>query len=147
VQKRLECYGRSIQQALKQFSLLRPPGAPPLAYHRDSPYFMFKPNDVCTVWIALDDLSSDLGPLQYVKSSHLWGDGRVGSSQNFFQDDGGKALLHSAAERAGIDIRNLEFESMAGVAAGGISIHGENLPYSAFELFYCITCDLINFCM
>ena len=99
---------------------------------------MFKPNDVCTVWIALDDLSSDLGPLQYVKSSHLWGEGRVGTSQNFFQDDGGKALLHSAAERAGVDIRNIEFESLAGMAAGGISIHGENLSCLIVPLDSCI---------
>mmetsp|Transcript_7665 Transcript_7665/g.14475 ORF Transcript_7665/g.14475 Transcript_7665/m.14475 type:complete len:185 (+) Transcript_7665:709-1263(+) len=105
----------------------RPPGAPPLAYHRDSPYFMFEPNDVATVWIALDDMHPELGPLTYVKSSHRWGDGRIGSSQNFFQDNGGKSLLYSAAKREGIDNveESLEFESMAGMQAGGMSIHGE----------------------
>ncbi len=140
----------------------RPPGAPPLAYHRDSPYFMFDPNPVATVWIALDDMTDDLGPLTYVRGSHLWGDGRVGSSQNFFQDDGGMALLYSAARREGIGKKYtkkgdaysesdsgmhahecqdsgsendecsneslkemLKFESMSGLLAGGLSIHGE----------------------
>mmetsp|Transcript_23446 Transcript_23446/g.34868 ORF Transcript_23446/g.34868 Transcript_23446/m.34868 type:complete len:414 (+) Transcript_23446:84-1325(+) len=104
----------------------KPPGAPPLAYHRDSPYFMFTPNDVATVWIALDDMDNeDLGPLTYVKSSHLWNDGRVGSSQNFFQSNGGMSLLYSAAERSGrISNRNeIEYVSMVGLAAGGLSIH------------------------
>lgn len=101
----------------------KPPGSPPLAYHRDSPYFMFTPNDVATVWIAFDDMAPELGPLEYVKGSHRWGDGRWGSSQNFFQGDGGKALLYSAAERAGIDAQSLEYHSMAGLKAGGLSIH------------------------
>jgi ectoine hydroxylase-related dioxygenase (phytanoyl-CoA dioxygenase family) len=88
---------------------------------------MFEPNDVATVWIALDDMFAELGPITYVKSSHRWGDGRIGSSQNFFQDNGGKSLLYSAAQREGIENveTSLEFESMAGMQAGGLSIHGE----------------------
>ena len=104
----------------------KPPGSPPLAYHRDSPYFMFDPCPVATVWIALDDMyDEDIGPLTYVKSSHLWNDGRVGSSQNFFQSNGGVALLYSAAERAGVsDYKDsLEYVSMKGLGAGGLSIH------------------------
>ncbi len=103
----------------------KPPGAPPLAFHRDSPYFMFDPSPVATVWIALDDMHDELGPLTYVKGSHKWGDGRVGSSQNFFQDDGGTALLFSAASKAGVSIESLEYKSMNKLMAGGISIHGE----------------------
>ena len=45
----------------------KPPGASPLVFHRDSPYFDFVPDDVITVWIALDDMTCDeLGPLEYV---------------------------------------------------------------------------------
>jgi len=88
---------------------------------------MFEPNEVATVWIALDDMHPELGPLTYVKSSHRWGDGRIGSSQNFFDDSGGMSLLYSAAKREGIENveESLEFESMAGMQAGGMSIHGE----------------------
>ena len=34
----------------------KPPGSPPLTYHRDSPYFMFTPSSVVTVWVAFDDI-------------------------------------------------------------------------------------------
>jgi len=101
----------------------KPSGSKPLVYHRDSPYFMFDPDSVATVWIALDDMDEEKGPLTYVKGSHTWGNGRWGSAQYFFMDDGGESLLHSAAERAGIHIDDLEYVSMAGLMAGGLSIH------------------------
>ena len=101
----------------------KPPRAPPLVFHRDSPYFMFTPADVVTVWVALDDMDEELGPLEYVRGSHLWGDGRVGSANQFFQSGGGHALLRSAAERAGVSFEQLDIVSMAGLGAGGISIH------------------------
>jgi ectoine hydroxylase-related dioxygenase (phytanoyl-CoA dioxygenase family) len=98
----------------------KPPGGKPLAFHQDSPYFMFSPPDVVTVWIALDDMSEELGPIEYVRGSHLWGDGYWESSNEFFESDGGQAL-GMAADKAGVD----EFEtiSVAGLTAGGISIH------------------------
>ncbi len=121
----------------------KPPLSPPLTYHRDSPYFMFNPNDVCTVWITFDDLDTEeIGPLVYVKHSHLWKDGRVGSARNFFQKGrgngsssigdgsgsgvgggGGMALLYSAAEREGVKINELEFFSTLGLKRGSISVH------------------------
>jgi hypothetical protein len=100
----------------------KPPGAPPLVFHRDSPYFMFEPSEVVTVWIALDDMEPSLGPLEYVVGSHTWGDGRVGSANQFFQSDT-KALLWSAARREGMDLESLQFVSMAGTRRGGLSIH------------------------
>jgi hypothetical protein len=100
----------------------KPPGAPPLVFHRDSPYFMFEPSDVVTVWVALDDMDEILGPLEYVRKSHLWGEGRVGSSKQFFQHNV-MSLLRSAAEREGLDLDQLDIVSMAGLKAGGLSIH------------------------
>jgi ectoine hydroxylase-related dioxygenase (phytanoyl-CoA dioxygenase family) len=98
------------------------PGAPPLVFHRDSPYFMFDPPDVVTVWLALDDMDADVGPLEYVVGSHTWGDGRVGSAQQFFQPNV-KSLLKSAAERQGLNVDTLNIVSMSGLKAGGLSIH------------------------
>lgn len=100
----------------------KPPGAPPLVFHRDSPYFMFQPDDVVTVWFALDDMDEELGPLQYVRGSHLWGDGRVGSASQFFHHDV-QSLLRSAATREGIDPDTLDIVSMSGLTKGSISIH------------------------
>ena len=64
----------------------------------------------------------ELGPLEYVKGSHKWGDGRVGSSSSFFQSENRK-LLYSAAKLEGIEPETLEIVSMSGLKAGGISIH------------------------
>ena len=101
----------------------KPPGSPPLTYHRDSPYFMFAPSAVVTVWVAFDDMVEELGPLVYVRGSHKWGEGRVGSAGTFFQRDGGVSLLRSAAEREGLVEEDVKFVSMEGLLAGGISIH------------------------
>lgn len=103
----------------------RPPGAPPIVFHRDSPYFMFMPEEVVTVWVALDDMDSVLGPLEYVQGSHKWGDGRVGSASAFFQSDNGMNLLHSAALLEGIPDPSsaLKIFTTSGLRSGGISIH------------------------
>lgn len=98
----------------------KPPGAPPLVFHRDSPYFMFEPNEVVTVWVALDDMDASIGPLEYVRSSHLWGEGRVGTASQFFQSDY-QTLLRSAAAKQGVE--KVEVVSMAGLPRGSISIH------------------------
>jgi hypothetical protein len=98
----------------------KPPGAPPLVFHRDSPYFMFEPPDVVTVWVALDDMDRAVGPLEYVRSSHRWGEGRVGTANQFFQADY-RTLLESAAARQ--DVHRVEVVSMAGLPRGSLSIH------------------------
>lgn len=97
-----------------------------------SPYFMFDPDAVVTVWLAMDDMDEEIGPLQYVKGSHLWGEGRVGVATQFFQSNGGITLLKSAAAREAentVDgdnhslLKNLEFVSLAGLRRGSMSIH------------------------
>ncbi|KAL7581621.1 hypothetical protein ACA910_022174 [Epithemia clementina (nom. ined.)] len=78
----------------------KPPQSPPLSFHRDAPYFMFRQQDVITVWIALDTMKDELGPLHYVSGSHLWNDdGRCGTSNQFFDSkNGGWDLVESAAQ-------------------------------------------------
>ena len=85
---------------------------------------MFTPEDVVTVWVALDQMDDELGPLEYVKGSQKWGDGRVGSSSSFFQSENRK-LLYSAAKLEGIEQpeSSLQIVSMAGLGLGGITIH------------------------
>lgn len=100
----------------------KPPGAPPLVFHRDSPYFDFTPADVVTVWVALDTMEEELGPLEYVKGSHRWGDDRTGSASVFF-DENRFSLVHSAAASEGIKPDELQVVSMRGLPAGGCSVH------------------------
>ena len=74
-------------------------------------------------------MTEDIGPLTYICSSHKWGNGNsVGhtngrSTKHFFEEKDGKSLVQSAAERAGCIPEDLEYVSMAGLKAGGLSIH------------------------
>ena len=106
----------------------KPPGGAPLTFHRDSPYLDFVPGDVATVWIALDDMDDQLGPLEYVPGSHLWGDGRVGTASQFFDSSDRFALMHDAARREGVDDprASLRVERLL-VRAGGAGIHNGRL--------------------
>jgi ectoine hydroxylase-related dioxygenase (phytanoyl-CoA dioxygenase family) len=107
------------------------PGSRPISFHRDSPYFMFTPSDVVTVWVALDDMTDDsLGPLEYVSGSHLWGDNESGKLQQFF---GRKKNLNAAAKHQGIPWESLDFVSMKGLRAGSISIHDGRIWHGSGE--------------
>eukprot|EP00121_Abeoforma_whisleri_P017019 Awhi_evm1s15601 len=99
----------------------KPPNGRRLVYHRDSPYFMFEPLEVVTVWLALDDMHEELGPLKYINGSHKWGNGRLGSCTQFF--DKKDHLIRSAAEREGLDFDHLKITSMVGIPKGALSIH------------------------
>ena len=101
----------------------KPPNSPPLVFHRDTPYFMFEPLEVITVWIAFDTMDDELGPLQYIRKSHLWGDGRVGTSNQFFDNNNFMSLVQDAARREGLDPEELDVITMAGLQAGSLSIH------------------------
>lgn len=107
------------------------PGSKPISFHRDSPYFMFTPSDVVTVWVAFDDMTDDsLGPLEYVSGSHLWGDFEGGKVKQFF---GRKKKLHAAAKHQGVPLESLEFVSMKGLRAGSISIHDGRIWHGSGE--------------
>ena len=103
----------------------KPPGARALSFHRDSAYFDFVPADVVTVWIALDDMDHELGPLEYVHGSHKWCDA-LGSAAQFFVRGGGghrdHLLAAAALETPPLAERDLVI-SEVGVRAGGCGIH------------------------
>ncbi len=41
-------------------------------WHNDQPYWPIKGFDVCTLWIALDEVTATTGAVEYVKGSHHW---------------------------------------------------------------------------
>ena len=99
----------------------KPPGAGPLAWHRDGPYFMFTPRDVVTVWIALDDMDEAcMGPLRYIRGSHLWQDeDRVGAYDGFLGDTAPPTMGVNDSTSDATE----EIVSMLGLPAGALSIH------------------------
>ena len=53
--------------------LWKPPGARPLGYHQDNAYLSwFAPQELISLWIALDDTSADGGTMEVVRGSHNW---------------------------------------------------------------------------
>ena len=66
--------------------------------------------------------------LEYVEGSHAWGDGRVGSAEQFFDSRDPTALLYDAARREGIAApeASLVVERLD-VPAGGAGIHNGRL--------------------
>jgi ectoine hydroxylase-related dioxygenase (phytanoyl-CoA dioxygenase family) len=70
---------------------------------------------------ALDDMTPELGPLEYVSGSHLWQEGRTGSAKQFY-DAKRYDLLASTAARSGIKFEDLDIVSVI-VPRGGAGIH------------------------
>ncbi|MFP6741135.1 MAG: phytanoyl-CoA dioxygenase family protein, partial [Alphaproteobacteria bacterium] len=53
--------------------LWKPPGARPLGYHQVNAYLSwFRPQELISLWIALDDTSADGGTMEVVRGSHAW---------------------------------------------------------------------------
>lgn len=106
----------------------KPPLSSSLTFHRDSAYFDFTPASVTTVWIALDDMVPEMGPLEYVSGSHLWNDERFGGASQFFPEkrQDNRALMHDAARRQGLSEKELDVVQVS-VKAGGCGIHNGRL--------------------
>ena len=68
------------------------PGAPATPWHNDQPYWPVRGWPVMTVWLALDEVTADSGPLEFITGSHLWNlwfqpfeDAGDGSSQGVYE--------------------------------------------------------------
>ncbi len=52
----------------------KPVGTLSFNYHQDNAYLdWFEPGEICTVWIALDDIEAPNGTMELVPGSHCWG--------------------------------------------------------------------------
>ena len=132
---------------------LKPPSAPGLGFHRDRGYFMFKRKPqlattitsssdrferdgdylngvrVVTLWVALDDMHKELGPLQLAVGSHKWRQPATedgGTNNQFFPEDHGEGIFHMcfvAARKHGLEPKDIRFQSLAGTPAGAGSLH------------------------
>lgn len=53
--------------------LWKPPGTRPLGFHQDNAYLRwFRPGEIVSCWIALDDTQADGGTMELVRGSHRW---------------------------------------------------------------------------
>lgn len=93
----------------------KPPGSGHLAFHRDTAYMGM---GVFTLWLALDDLTPDMGPLEYARGSHFWPAAGTAEIPNLFAKDR-RYVLNAAAKkcRSKVDLVPVI------VCKGGGSIH------------------------
>ena len=64
---------QKVNLLFDQFLIKAPGTSTPTVWHHDSPYWPVAGDQVCTVWIALDDVDEQSGAVEYVNGSHRWG--------------------------------------------------------------------------
>jgi ectoine hydroxylase-related dioxygenase (phytanoyl-CoA dioxygenase family) len=86
-----------------------------VGWHQDQNYWVdLWEGEVFTLWLALDAVDADMGPLRFVKGSHRWGHRTDGDF--FSQDlDSGRARMTPGGETWS--------EVPALLPAGGASVH------------------------
>lgn len=62
-----------INIVFDQFLIKEPETPKPTVWHQDLPYWPINGDKVCTLWLALDEVTVDSGAVEYVKGSHKWG--------------------------------------------------------------------------
>ncbi len=115
-----------------------------LGMHQDSAYALWaKPELMCTVWIALDDVSAAGGTLEFARGSHLWD--RSGPIRQFhnpedYQQDFRRAAFAAAvsstkARTSVLLIGDAPFESAVRDAADTLDIFPSHRDDAAIWLF------------
>eukprot|EP00747_Dinoflagellata_sp_TGD_P184312 gnl/TRDRNA2_/TRDRNA2_39836_c0_seq1.p1 gnl/TRDRNA2_/TRDRNA2_39836_c0~~gnl/TRDRNA2_/TRDRNA2_39836_c0_seq1.p1 ORF type:complete len:296 (+),score=47.73 gnl/TRDRNA2_/TRDRNA2_39836_c0_seq1:100-987(+) len=95
----------------------KPPRSGPNAFHRDSAYMG---DGVVTLWITLDDLEPNLGPLEYARGSHRWPPNRkAGFAPSLFGKKDWRLQMDEAAALCGEQPQLVQVL----VPRGGGSIH------------------------
>jgi ectoine hydroxylase-related dioxygenase (phytanoyl-CoA dioxygenase family) len=56
-----------------QILVKEPNTSTPTLWHHDAPYWPVAGDAICTLWLALDEVSRETGAVEYVKGSHRWG--------------------------------------------------------------------------
>jgi phytanoyl-CoA hydroxylase len=99
-----------------------------IAFHQDATYMTsIEPNDVVTLWIALDDTYKNAGTLEYVPGSHLWDSDLIREiPKQFFSPTNYKETLEHIAQKLHMkpDILPIEVPMGGGSLHHGMLFHG-----------------------
>lgn len=117
---------RSANILFDQFLIKEPNTQQRTRWHHDLTYWPVIGDKVCTVWVALDDVTAETGAVEYVRGSHRWG-------QRFkavaFVDDGLykedlPAVPDIDAMRGELDIVQYELSPGDCTIHHGLTVHG-----------------------
>ncbi|MFT4582239.1 MAG: phytanoyl-CoA hydroxylase [Gammaproteobacteria bacterium] len=99
----------------------KPPGGSAVGFHQNSGYEnCVVPSDMVSAWIALDDTTLEGASVEYIRSSHRWGEAEM--IENFHAPDDPFMEMREAASRAGID--EPDHVKVVVPAGGGVFHHG-----------------------
>ncbi|MGJ3244678.1 MAG: phytanoyl-CoA dioxygenase family protein [Elainellaceae cyanobacterium] len=103
---------------------MKPPGAKEISLHQDATYISYiDPPEMTTCWIALDDMTAEIGTLEYAKGSHRWP--LVTQTGEFHvPSEGYRAAMERAAVEVGIDHPDIIYVE---IPAGSCVIHHGNV--------------------
>ena len=98
--------------------LWKPPGTRPLGYHQDSAYLdWYRPSDLLSCWVALDDTTAEGGTVEFARASHQWTHSTAAGE--FHGPEQYRKHMEIAASRQGVEPEIVFVE----VAKGGGSFH------------------------
>jgi len=107
--------------------LIKEPGTQePTPWHQDIPFWPFQGDQICTLWLALDEVTADSGAVEYVKGSHRWGKkyqpkSFVGDGR--YQQEGLDPLPDFDAMRSELDIVSFEMAPGDCTLHHGLTLH------------------------
>ncbi len=64
---------RKANLIFDQILVKEPNTSTPTIWHQDLTYWPVAGDQICTLWLALDEVTRATGAVEYVKGSHLWG--------------------------------------------------------------------------
>ena len=97
-----ELMGWSGTRVMHDNVLWKPAGAKSLGYHQDNAYLSwYRPTELMTIWIALDDTTAEGGTLEFVRGSHRWQQSRP--EGEFHAPKEYAKVMAEAARREGVE--------------------------------------------
>ncbi|TXL79605.1 hypothetical protein FHP25_06635 [Vineibacter terrae] len=107
--------------------LVKEPGAEaPTPWHQDLPYWCVSGDQTCSIWLALDDVGSANGPLEFIRGSHRWNRQFQAPDFKFTQtySDELEPIPDIDADRAAYDILRWDMAAGDCIAFHGLAVHG-----------------------
>lgn len=141
----------SVNLFYDQVFTKEPGSAVATPWHNDQPYWPVRGPDVMTIWLALDDIRMDSGPLEFIAGSHQWDrwfkpfvaatDGSA--EREYDAEPHFEPLPDFEAERDKHEILCWELEAGDAIAFHALSVHAARANVSAtrrrrgYALRYC----------
>lgn len=129
------CIARKIMRTSKlnffyDHLFVKEPGTlVPTPWHQDQPYWPVRGNQVCSVWLALDRVTTESSGLEYVKGSHRsgkWYKPRGFDGKDRYPDAPGEPIPDIDAERDQHVFLNWDMEPGDCLIHQALTIHGSS---------------------